>query len=214
MISKIPSRHCKYRLIFMIMRYMGRRPCEVCPIQYQDIDFADQSIQFLIGKTNLLTKVPVPDLLWRELQIYIQANRHTFTNGYIFPGSTSQLEHLSEDTAGRFFRCLADSVGLNRTYGRQRAHYRVNRFYDLVGSCATDVTIAADTKQAMIVRRHTDERAIKHYQYVAEISKERTILNQIERDGCKKGRSTISSGEYCIGFSRSKIDATSSLQKV
>lgn len=184
----IPAKRRKYAVIYAIMRFMGRRPCEVCPMHIDDIDFTSQEISFLIGKTNILTKQSVPDDVWAMLTSYINKNKHTFVNGYIFPAMTSSQEHISPDTASRYFRDLADDIGMNQKITKNGRVTRINRFYDLVGSCATDVTNEADTKQAMIVRRHTDERAIKHYQHVREISREKNILNRI----CKMPHNRLS----------------------
>jgi hypothetical protein len=177
----IPSKRRKYALIFKICREMGRRPCEAVAVEITDLCYETRSIRFLIGKTNIVTTQPVPDDLWVELLDYIEKNRHTFVNGFIFPAMTSSSNHVAADTVGRYFRMLADIIGMNQKMPGGGAHSRMNRFYDLVGSCATDITNLSDTTQARFIRRHTDDRAIKHYQYAPQIRQERRYMNLISK---------------------------------
>lgn len=177
--AKIPRSRTKYKLIFYGCRFMERRPCEICAIQMQDINFENQSIRMMMGKTNIITDVPVPDKYWDELMIYIEANRHTFVNGYIFPALTSSNDHVSTDTVSRYFRTLCDSEGISQHIPGKKSHNRVVRFYDLVHSGTTDLVEISDTTQGRIARRHTDERSIKNYLNIERLNQERRLNNRL-----------------------------------
>lgn len=179
MCARIPAKYEKYRLNYFIIRFMTRRPCESVAINLTDIVYDRQAINMMMGKTNIITEVSVPDWLWARLLKYIELNKHTFRNGFIFPGDTSSHEHIQVDSLSKYFRQLMDEEGMTATVQGRKSHYRLHRFYDLVMSGTTDIVEISDKEQGRICRRHTDDRAINAYCDSGRLSQERKLFNAV-----------------------------------
>lgn len=114
-----------YKLIFLIMKYMGLRIGEVLPLKYEQIIGDYEYIRLTLEKSRgkVIDRL-ISRKLKYHLKAYVEENKSKTTNGYLFqpnPKSNSKNNHVIYSSVSWYLWKLRIRLGLNDVY------YRCNR---------------------------------------------------------------------------------------
>lgn len=116
----------KQKMVFLVMRYTGRRIGEVVQLKITDINFDQRYIKFkrskLVGGREKYDFVFMVDQLFFPLLDYVQGHLKEIlqSGGWIFYSGSRKGKHLSKDYMRNFFRKICKRVGLDHVYAIRR----------------------------------------------------------------------------------------------
>lgn len=117
LLSGLEGWELNYRLIFFIMYYMGLRIGEVVTLKHSDI--IGDHLRVNLWKQNKIIERVIPEIVKKELEIYLFATKDFRTNNYLFqpnPRSASKNQYLRKTSVNWKFSQIRKKLGLDDVY--------------------------------------------------------------------------------------------------
>ncbi len=119
-----------YRVILHIMFYMGLRIGEVVPLRYTDIIGDYHTLRVDIEKGGGIRERIIPDIVKRELEVYIFTQKLFRTSNYLFEpraSSGSKNPHLQASSMAWKICVARKKLGLNDVYFIRKDGVKLHR---------------------------------------------------------------------------------------
>mgnify|MGYP002640433054 CR=1 FL=1 len=124
LLSVLKPHQTHYRLILIIMYYMGLRVGEVVRLKYSSLQAHDGRNLLIYNepKTGQVRERVIPDLVQKEIETYLFIEKHSRPysfSSYLFPvnrGKIDETGHIKTATIQWLFKNLRDKTGLTYIY--------------------------------------------------------------------------------------------------